>query len=103
MDRDKRWDRVQKAYDAIAKADAPKQPASDVAIKASYDAKVTDEFVNPVVIGDYPGIAKADGIIFFNFRPDRARELTHAFTDKAFDGFPRVEEIVGIPFATMTQ
>ncbi len=103
MDRDKRWDRVKKAYDAIAKADAPKQPASDVAIKASYDAKVTDEFVNPVVIGDYAGIGKADGIIFFNFRPDRARELTHAFTDKAFDGFPRVEEIVGIPFATMTQ
>ena len=103
MDRDKRWDRVQKAYDAIAKADAPKQASSDVAIKASYDAKVTDEFVNPVVIGDYAGINKADGIIFFNFRPDRARELTHAFTDKTFDGFPRVEEIVGIPFATMTQ
>ncbi|MBQ4403806.1 MAG: 2,3-bisphosphoglycerate-independent phosphoglycerate mutase [Selenomonadaceae bacterium] len=103
MDRDKRWDRVQKAYDAIAKADAPKQPSSDVAIKASYDAKVTDEFVNPVVIGDYAGISKDDGIIFFNFRPDRARELTHAFTDKTFDGFPRVEEIVGIPFATMTQ
>lgn len=103
MDRDKRWDRVQKAYDAIAKADAPKKESSAVAIKASYDAKVTDEFVNPVVIGDYAGIGKDDGIIFFNFRPDRARELTHAFTDKDFDGFPRVEEIVGIPFATMTQ
>ncbi|MBQ9479425.1 MAG: phosphoglycerate mutase (2,3-diphosphoglycerate-independent), partial [Selenomonadaceae bacterium] len=60
-------------------------------------------FVIPVAIGDYAGVKKGDGIIFFNFLPDRARELTHAFTDKAFDGFPRVEELVGIPFATMTQ
>ena len=103
MDRDKRWDRVSKAYNAIAKAEAPKAANSAEAIKASYDAKVTDEFVIPVAVGDYPGIKKNDGIIFFNFRPDRARELTHAFTDKSFDGFPRVEEIVGIPFATMTQ
>ena len=103
MDRDKRWDRVQKGYDAIAKADAPKKNSAAEAIQASYDAKITDEFVNPVVIGDYSGITKNDGIIFFNFRPDRARELTHAFTDKKFDGFPRVEELVGIPYATMTQ
>ena len=103
MDRDKRWDRVQKAYDAIAKADAPKKSDSATAIKDSYNEKVTDEFVIPVVIGDYPGVKKEDGIIFFNFRPDRAREITHAFTDKTFDGFPRVEEIVGIPYATMTQ
>ena len=103
MDRDKRWDRVSKAYNAIAKAEAPKAANSAEAIKASYDAKVTDEFVIPVTVGDYPGIQKNDGVIFFNFRPDRARELTHAFTDKSFDGFPRVEEIVGIPFATMTQ
>ena len=103
MDRDKRWDRVQKAYDAIAKADAPKAATSAEAIKNSYDNKVTDEFVIPVVVGDYQGVKKGDGIIFFNFRPDRAREITHAFTDKVFDGFPRVEELVGIPYATMTQ
>ncbi len=103
MDRDKRWDRVQKAYDAIAKADAPKKATSAEAIKASYDNNVTDEFVIPVVVGDYPGVKKEDGIIFFNFRPDRAREITHAFTDKTFDGFPRVEELAGIPYVTMTQ
>ncbi len=103
MDRDKRWDRVSKAYNAIAKADAPKAASSAEAIKASYDNKVTDEFVIPVAIGDYAGVKKGDGIIFFNFRPDRAREITHAFTDKSFEGFPRVEELVGIPFATMTQ
>ncbi|MBR3748087.1 MAG: 2,3-bisphosphoglycerate-independent phosphoglycerate mutase, partial [Selenomonadaceae bacterium] len=103
MDRDKRWDRVQKAYDAIAKADAPRKTSAADAIHSSYDAKITDEFVDPVVIGDYNGIKKSDGVIFFNFRPDRARELTHVFTDKTFEGFPRVEELVGIPFATMTQ
>ena len=103
MDRDKRWDRVQKAYDAIAKADAPKKSDSATAIKDSYDNKVTDEFVIPVVIGDYDGVKANDGIIFFNFRPDRARELTHAFTDKTFDGFPRVEELVQVPYVTMTQ
>lgn len=103
MDRDKRWDRVQKAYDAIAKADAEKASSSAEAIQNSYDNKVTDEFVIPVVVGDYPGVKKEDGIIFFNFRPDRAREITHAFTDKTFDGFPRVEELVGIPYVTMTQ
>ena len=84
MDRDKRWDRVQKAYDAIAKGDAPKKADSATAIKDSYDNKVTDEFVIPVVIGDYDGVKTNDGIIFFNFRPDRARELTHAFTDDKF-------------------
>ena len=103
MDRDKRWDRVQKAYDAIAKADAPKKADSATAIKESYDNKVTDEFVIPVVIGDYDGVKTNDGIIFFNFRPDRAREITHAFTDDKFDGFPRVEELKQVPYVTMTQ
>ncbi len=103
MDRDKRWDRVQKAYDAIAKADAPKKPDSATAIKESYDNKVTDEFVIPVVIGDYDGVKPNDGIIFFNFRPDRGREMTHAFTDDKFEGFPRVEELKKVPFVTMAQ
>ena len=103
MDRDKRWDRVQKAYDAIAKADAPRKESSAQAIQDSYNDKVTDEFVIPVVIGDYQGVKKEDGIIFFNFRPDRGREMTHVFTDKTFDNFPRVEEVSGLPFVTMAQ
>ena len=103
MDRDKRWDRVKKGYDAIAKAEGVKAATAAEAIQASYNNKVTDEFVIPAVIGNYSGVHKGDGVIFFNFRPDRAREITHAFTDKTFDGFERVEELVGIPYATMTQ
>ena len=108
MDRDKRWERVQKAYDAIAKGEGRKAASSAEAIQASYNDKsekpegVTDEFVVPVVIDGYAGMKPGDGVIFFNFRPDRARELTHAFTDKAFDGFPRVEGL-NLSFTTMTQ
>ena len=82
MDRDKRWERVEKAYDAIAKGEGVKRATAKEAIEASYAEDVTDEFVIPAVIGSYAGMKKGDGVIFFNFRPDRARELTHAFTDK---------------------
>ncbi len=102
MDRDKRWDRVQKAYDAIALGEGVKQPTAAVAIKKSYEEDKTDEFVVPAVIGDYAGMTNNDGAIFFNFRPDRARELTHAFVDTTFDGFARKEDLK-VPFATMTQ
>lgn len=101
MDRDKRWERVQKAYDAIAKGEGVAAEDAVEAIKASYAQEVTDEFVVPVVVGKYAGISAGDSAIFFNFRPDRARELTHAFTDDKFEGFPRKE--VKLPFATMTQ
>ena len=102
MDRDKRWDRVQKAYNAIALGEGVKQASSELAIKNSYEEDTTDEFVVPVVVGNYAGMASNDGAIFFNFRPDRARELTHAFVDTTFDGFVRNEDLK-IPFATMTQ
>ena len=101
MARDKRWERVQKAYDAIAKGEGVAAEDAVEAVKASYANEVTDEFVVPVVVGDYKGINEGDGVIFFNFRPDRARELTHAFTDAEFEGFPRKE--AKISFATMTQ
>ncbi|MBQ2010803.1 MAG: 2,3-bisphosphoglycerate-independent phosphoglycerate mutase, partial [Selenomonadaceae bacterium] len=101
MDRDNRWERVQKAYDAIAKGEGVAAADAVEAVKASYANEVTDEFVVPVVVGDYKGINEGDGVIFFNFRPDRARELTHAFTDTEFAGFPRKE--AKISFATMTQ
>ncbi len=102
MDRDKRWDRVQKAYDAIAKAEGVPAKSSAEAIQASYKEGVTDEFVVPVVIEGYRGMKSGDGVIFFNFRPDRARELTHAFTDTTFDGFERIEGLK-LSFTTMTQ
>lgn len=108
MDRDKRWERVVKAYDAIAKGEGKTAKSAAEAIQASYADKsekpegVTDEFVVPVVIDGYKGMKSGDGVIFFNFRPDRARELTHAFTDATFDGFPRVEGLK-LSFTTMTQ
>lgn len=102
MDRDKRWERVEKAYLAIACAKGEAAKGAVGAVKNSYDAGVTDEFVLPTVVGEYPGMKKGDGAIFFNFRPDRARELTHAFTDETFDGFIRKEGL-DLAFATMTQ
>lgn len=101
MDRDNRWERVQKAYDAIARGEGVAADDAVEAVKASYAQNVTDEFVVPVVVGAYKGVNEGDGVIFFNFRPDRARELTHAFTDAEFSGFPRKD--VKPAFATMTQ
>ena len=101
MDRDNRWERVQKAYDAVARGEGVKASDAVEAVNASYANDVTDEFVVPVVVGDYQGVNDGDGVIFFNFRPDRARELTHAFTDEEFSGFDRKE--AKLAFATMTQ
>ncbi|WP_177505010.1 2,3-bisphosphoglycerate-independent phosphoglycerate mutase [Anaerosinus sp.] len=103
MDRDKRWDRVEKAYLAIACAEGNKATTAVECVKNSYADDKTDEFVVPTVIGDYTGMNAKDGAIFFNFRPDRARELTHAFTDVEFDGFARQKGYMEIAFATMTQ
>jgi 2,3-bisphosphoglycerate-independent phosphoglycerate mutase len=90
MDRDRRWDRVERAYRAIVQGDAPRAPSAIEAIVASYAAGKTDEFVEPVVIGDYAGVeAGRDTGIFFNFRPDRAREITEALTASPFAHFPR--------------
>ena len=102
MDRDKRWDRVQKAYDVIARAQGNEAATAAAGIAASYKAEVTDEFVIPTAIQGYEGMKANDGVIFFNFRPDRARELVHAFTDTSFDGFSRDENLKPA-FATMTQ
>jgi 2,3-bisphosphoglycerate-independent phosphoglycerate mutase len=90
MDRDKRWDRVERAYRAIVLGDAPGKATALEAVRASYAAGKTDEFVEPVVIGDYKGVnAGVDTAIFFNFRPDRAREITQALTDASFSQFSR--------------
>jgi 2,3-bisphosphoglycerate-independent phosphoglycerate mutase len=89
MDRDNRWERVQRAYATIAEASGPRFASARAGIEASYAAGKTDEFVEPFVVGDYAGIAPADAGLHFNFRPDRARELTHALAIAAFDGFER--------------
>ena len=91
MDRDKRWDRVQKCYDAMVNGKGNKSTSATIAIEDSYQKEVFDEFVEPTVIcnGDTPiaTIKEHDSIIFFNFRPDRARQITRAIVDKDFDAF----------------
>jgi 2,3-bisphosphoglycerate-independent phosphoglycerate mutase len=89
MDRDKRWDRVAKAYHAIVGATGARFADPATAIESSYRDGVTDEFVLPCVIGDYAGVADGDALLFGNFRPDRAREICTALLDPEFDGFPR--------------
>jgi 2,3-bisphosphoglycerate-independent phosphoglycerate mutase len=89
MDRDRRWERVAKAYFAIADAQGFRFPDAQTAIAKSYEAGVTDEFVIPCVIGDYGGVRDGDALLFGNFRPDRAREISTALLDPAFDGFVR--------------
>lgn len=89
MDRDKRWDRVQLAFDAMALGQGPRAADALAAIDASYAAGKTDEFVLPVVIGDYAGMQDGDGLLMGNFRADRAREILHTLVDPAFDGFAR--------------
>ena len=90
MDRDKHWDRVEQAYDAMVYGEsAVFNPVPVAAVKDSYAAGVTDEFVEPVVCDTDGTISDNDSVIFFNFRPDRAREITRTLVDPDFDGFTR--------------
>ena len=89
MDRDKRWDRVEAAYNAIAFAEGKRFASADEAIRASYAEKVTDEFVIPCIVGDYQGIEDGDAVLMANFRADRAREILYALADAEFTGFER--------------
>src|SRR5437773_8879494 len=107
MDRDQRWDRVAKAYAAIVEGAGETRTSAEEAVTKSYEAKITDEFVRPAVITGKDGfpvgtIRDGDGVIFYNFRADRARELTRALTEPAFDGFPRNIIAKFSAFATMT-
>ena len=89
MDRDKRWDRVKRHYDAIVRGEAPFESDPVAAIERSYAEGVTDEFVVPFCCEHDAQIRDGDSVIFFNFRPDRARELTRAIVTPDFDGFER--------------
>ena len=106
MDRDKRWDRVEKAYVCLTQGIGNKASSALEAIRNSYKEKVTDEFVLPTTIaGVVPDglIRDGDGVIFFNFRADRARELTRALTEADFKEFPRPRRIELANYTTMTQ
>ena len=106
MDRDKRWDRVKRAYDLYTAGDG--EPSSDAtdAITRSYERDVTDEFVEPIIMvdgGEPVGLIRdGDAVVFFNFRADRAREITAAITDEGFDGFERRVR-PAVHFTCMTQ
>jgi 2,3-bisphosphoglycerate-independent phosphoglycerate mutase len=93
MDRDKRWERVEKAYDLLVSGTGAKADDPVAAIKASYAGKVTDEFVLPVALGDYAGMKDGDGILFANFRADRAREILQALLEPDFKGFNRKKTV----------
>ncbi len=93
MDRDKRWDRVRKAYLAIAQAQGPRFADAGAVVDQAYGEKITDEFVVPAIVGDYAGMQDGDALLCFNFRADRVRETLGALVDPGFDGFPRERRI----------
>ncbi|MCL2126405.1 MAG: 2,3-bisphosphoglycerate-independent phosphoglycerate mutase [Oscillospiraceae bacterium] len=103
MDRDNRWDRVEQAYNALVFGEGAQEPDPVAAMQASYDAGVTDEFVKPVVCDADGMVKQGDTVIFFNFRSDRAREITRAFIESWFDGFERRGGYFPVNFVTMTQ
>src|SRR5262249_35253506 len=87
MDRDKRWERVVKAYQAIADAEGPRFPDAPAAVADAYAHDLSDEFVVPAVIGDFHGMRDGDGVLCFNFRADRVREILGALLEPDFSGF----------------
>jgi 2,3-bisphosphoglycerate-independent phosphoglycerate mutase len=103
MDRDKRWDRVGKAYDAMVDARGETAPDPRAAIEQSYAAGKDDEFVLPTVIGDYHGMQDGDGMIVANFRADRVREISEVLLDPMFDGFARHRIVRFAAAAGMTE
>jgi 2,3-bisphosphoglycerate-independent phosphoglycerate mutase len=108
MDRDHRWERTRAAYDAIVGGEGPRAASAEAAIQASYDAGVTDEFIVPTVIvgetGTAPGSYRpGDQVVWFNFRADRARQLTEAMAAPSFDAFPRRVRVGGGAVTTLTR
>ena len=107
MDRDNRWDRVEKGYNALLLGEGEHASSAIEGVKASYEKGETDEFVLPTVIGGEEGVNESrihdnDSIIFFNYRPDRAREITKAINFENFDGFARKKVLKNILYTTMT-
>ena len=103
MDRDKRWERVELAYDALTSGEGFKAQNASEALELAYARDENDEFVKPTVTADFTPVSDDDSIIMFNFRPDRAREITRAFIDPDFDGFERKRKLNGLCYVCMTQ
>lgn len=107
MDRDNRWDRVQLAYDMLVGAQSQVAQTAAEHISKSYEQNVTDEFLQPTLIGTGPedtvSLKDGDVVVFFNFRPDRARQLSHALVDKEFDGFERSRVLRDLHFVSFAE
>jgi len=103
MDRDRRWDRVERAYRCIVLAEGPVAPDALTAIDEAYKAGKTDEFIPPVVIAGYDGMKDGDGLLVANFRADRARQICAALLDPAFDGFERPKIVRFAGAVSMTE
>lgn len=105
MDRDNRWERVEKAYDAIVRGKGVKNSDAVAVMENSYAQDVTDEFIVPTVVSETGQVQHEDSVIFFNFRPDRARELTRTLVDPEFEGFQRSDEEANLDltYVCMTQ
>ncbi len=103
MDRDKRWDRVEKAYKAIVEADAPRFTDAPAVVADAYANKKFDEFIVPAVVGDYRGMKDGDGVLCFNFRADRVREILGAMFEPDFNGFARKRVVKFAAAVGMTQ
>ena len=103
MDRDKRWERLEKGYRAIVCGEGEQISDPVAAVEKSYEAGVTDEFVEPVVCDPEGCVAAGDSVIFLNFRPDRAREMTWALTQESFEGFERPKGFFPLHYVCTTQ
>ena len=103
MDRDNRWDRVEKAYAAMVYGEGNKSCCAIKAVEDSYSNDVTDEFVVPTVCEENATVKPGDSLVFFNFRPDRAREITRTFVDPDFKGFERKNGFFPLTYVCMTQ
>ena len=103
MDRDNRWERVEKAYSAIVYGEGVNEVDPVEAVQHSYDNGVTDEFMLPSVIAGGDTVKANDSVIFYNFRPDRAREITRTFVDPDFSGFERRNGFFPVCYVCMTQ
>lgn len=103
MDRDNRNERLEKAYNAIVLGEGVHNADAAGAVRASYDAGVTDEFIEPIIVTEGANIQENDSVVFANFRPDRAREITRTLTDPDFNGFERKHGFFPVCFVCMTQ
>jgi 2,3-bisphosphoglycerate-independent phosphoglycerate mutase len=104
MDRDRRWDRIKLAYDAIVhgQSDTPHADTGEAAVRAAYERDETDEFIKPTLVGEEGQVRDGDAVFFFNFRPDRAREMTRALNEPDFDEFDR-GDAPRVEYASLTE